>query len=216
MNVKIETEDKISNAIEKFKKVKNSTNEKFTRIDDWLEKEANLYLGEIKEKKEKKYRHYKRGTLIKADFGVNPGSELCHTHFAIVINNDDNIKKDSITVIPLTSKPGVGRVPLNNLIKDQVINNIKKKLDTENLTKEDITNIIELANFYKKYTNFSYAVVSQITTISKSRIIFSNNKFDIINKARCSDIILQEIDNTILNTMTGVVTIPREDLKIKE
>lgn len=217
MNMEVENLDKIDKASKNFRKVKNSKKQKFERIDDWLEKESNLYIGEINQKSSKDYYHFKRGTLIKADFGVNPGSELCHTHFAIVLNNDDNIKKDSIIVIPLTSKPGVGRLPLNNLIKDEILKNIRKKLEINGLKKKDINEIIELTNFYKKYTNFSYAVISQITTISKNRIIFSNNKFDILNKARCSAEILDKIDNAILKTMTGIklYDLSTNDMKIK-
>ena len=61
---------------------------------------------------------YKRGQVIKVDFGVNIGSELSHTHFAIVLNSDDSTKNDNITVLPLTSKKGYKRINLGSLIKD--------------------------------------------------------------------------------------------------
>lgn len=191
---------KLTNANKNFKLVLSSSNPKFNKIDHWLEKESNLYLTEINNKK-KKYPKLKRGTIVKVDFGVNPGSELCHTHFAIVISKDDNCSKESIIVLPLTSKPGVGRLPLNNLIKDEIIKKIKEKY-TPNPS--DIQALTDIISEYKKYKNFSYAFVSQITTISKSRLIYSKNKFDILNKARCSDEILNKIDNEILSTITGI------------
>ena len=191
---------KLTNANKNFKSVLTSNNPKFQKLDHWLEKESNLYLTEINNKN-KRYIKLKRGTIVKVDFGVNPGSELCHTHFAIVISKDDNYSKESIIVLPLTSKPGVGRLPLNNLIKDEIIKKIKEKYTQNPKDIQDLTNII---SEYKKYKNFSYAFISQITTISKSRLIYSNNKFDILNKARCSDEILNKIDSEILSTITGI------------
>lgn len=191
---------KLTNANKNFKLVLSSGDPKFNKIDHWLEKESNLYITELNNKK-KRYPKLKRGTIVKVDFGVNPGSELCHTHFAIVISKDDNYSKESIIVLPLTSKPGVGRLPLNNLIKDEIIKKIKEKYTPNPADVQALTDII---SEYKKYKNFSYAFVSQITTISKSRLIYSKNKFDILNKARCSDEILNKIDKEILSTITGI------------
>ena len=63
--------------------------------------------------------------------------------------------------------------------------------------------IRNLEKSYKKYTKLSYAFVSQITTISKSRILFSKNRFDIINKVRCSDELMDEIDKQIIKVLIG-------------
>lgn len=205
--------DKYLNAINNFKCAQNSNIEKFKKIDEWLEKESSLYKIETKEKK-KRYIHLKRGTIVKVDFGVNLGSELCHTHFAIVLSKYDNIKQETITVLPLTSKSGVGRVPLNNLIKSELLNYIKKKGDT----KENAEEISKILNEYKKYKKFSYAYISQITTVSKSRLIYSKNKFDIINKVRCSTEILNKIDDAVIENITGKKVInlnEKEDFLIK-
>ncbi len=198
-------ENKFENAMKNFRILRETENEKFSTIDNWLEKESNLFLQETKRKKNCKYKHFKRGTLIKVDFGVNLGSELCFTHFAIVLSNNDNIKQDSITVLPLTSKPGVGRLQLGDIIKKELVKNIKNKTEKRELSELEIKNLLSLMNKYKKYKNLSYAFISQITTISKSRIIYSTNEFDIINKTRCSAEILNEIDEAILGAITGKV-----------
>lgn len=192
-------QNKFDIAINNFKKVKNSSNPKFEKIDNWLEKESILYKAETKNKN-KTYIKLKRGTIVKVDFGVNPGSELCHVHFAVVISKNDNIKQETVMVVPLTSKPGVGRLPLNNLIKNEIIKGIKDK----HLKDEDIEDILKIVNEYRKYTNFSYAFISQIRPISKSRLIYSNNKFDIINKSRCSCEVLDKIDKAIMEEITGI------------
>lgn len=200
--------DKFMSAMSNFRYVKKSEVLKFERLDDWLEKESQLYKSEVR-KKNAKYIHLKRGTLIKVNFGINPGSELCHTHFAIVLSKYDNINQETIVVVPLTSKPGVGRLPLNNLIKNELLNILKKK----GMSCDDEKEMLELMNEYKKYKDFSYAYISQITTISKSRLIYSKNKYDIINKARCSAEILDRIDDAIIETITGkkILEIARND-----
>ena len=200
--------DKFFVAMNNFKTVKDSGNSKFERLDSWLEKESQLYKSEVKNKR-KTYIHLKRGTIVKVDFGVNVGSELCHTHFAIVLSKYDNIRQETIIVLPLTSKPGVGRIPLNNLIKKEILNNLKRKGITDNNAKE----VFYLLDEYKKYKDFSYAYISQITTVSKIRLIYSNNKYDIINRARCSNEILDKIDDEIIATITGKKII---DMSINE
>lgn len=94
-------------------------------------------------------------------------------------------------------------MPLNNLIRNEVLKKIKNKIEDNDLTNNDIQELTNLKNYYKKYNEFSYAIVSQITTISKSRIIFSKNKFDIINKVRCSDKLMNDIERELLKYITG-------------
>ena len=149
------TKDKIDTACTNFKKVHKSGKQKFKKLDDWLEKESNIFCNEIKQKNYK-YPRYSYGQIIKVNFGINIGTEFSHTHFAIVLNTDDTEHTDNLTVLPLTSKPGYKRVKLGNLIK----------------------NISSLV----KYQNTTYGVIPQITTISKSRILYTNSKH-IWNKA---------------------------------
>lgn len=141
-------DDKIIKACTNYTEVFESSCKKFKKLDAWLYKESNIYLTEIQGLR-KQYLKYKRGQVIKVDFGVNIGSELSHTHFAIVLNNDDSTKNDNITVLPLTSKKGYKRIDLGSLIKD-------------------ITG--------SKYDNSTYGIVTQIKTISKERILLNNIK----------------------------------------
>lgn len=111
--------------------------------------------------------NFKRGDVIKADFGVNVGSELSNIHFAIVLNSDDNTSVDNITVLPLTSKPGYKRLYLGNLL-----------------------------NMFKNNNKNTYALITQITTISKKKIIKSNIKF------RCNAEIMEIINKEIIRFFT--------------
>lgn len=94
---------------------------------------------------------YVQGQIIKIDFGVNIGTELGHTHYAVVLNNDDIIMTDNIMVLPLTSKNGYRRIYLGNLISDK--------------------------NQSLKHQNYSYGIITQVKTVSKKRILLNNKKY---------------------------------------
>lgn len=150
MNTEIDTTTqikKIEESIKNYKYVLNSKNTKFTWLGNWLKKESSFFKNEV-DKKLNKNPNFKRGDVIKADFGVNVGSELSNIHFAIVLNSDDNTSVDNITVLPLTSKPGYKRLYLGNLL-----------------------------DMFKNNNKNTYALITQITTISKKKIIKSNIKF---------------------------------------
>ena len=52
----------------------------------------------------KKSIAYKRGDIVKLNFGFNIGSEYGGLHYAIVINNKNPHSSSVVTVIPLTSQ----------------------------------------------------------------------------------------------------------------
>ena len=165
------TKDKIDDACRNFKQVHRSGKQKFKKLDEWLEKQSNIFYNETKAK-QNTYWKYSYGQLIKVNFGINIGTEFSHTHFAIVLNKDDTIYTDNLTVLPLTSKRGYKRINLGNLIK-----NISSA---------------------KKYQNITYGVIPQITTISKKRIFNIKYKY-ICNKKTMDKIntILKEYLNII-------------------
>lgn len=142
--------DEIKNICEKFINIQNSGNKKFSKLKDWLKKESNFFEEEIK-KKADIFLRYKRGQIIKVDFGVNIGSELSHTHFAIVLNSDDTKYTDNVTVLPLTSKKGYKRIYLGNIVS-KIYNS-------------------------DKYQSITYGAIPQIKTISKKRILLNNTKY---------------------------------------
>ena len=49
---------------------------------------------------------YRRGSVIRVNFGFNVGKELGGMHFAVVIDNDNKRNADVLTVIPLSSTDG--------------------------------------------------------------------------------------------------------------
>ena len=142
--------EKIDESNKNYKYAYNSNNTKFTWLGNWLEKESAIFKNEANKKVNNK-PIFKRGEIIKVDFGINIGSELSNIHFAIVLNSDDNNNVDNITVLPLTSKPGYKRLYLGNLLT---------------AFKND-----------SRYNKDSYALITQITTISKKKIFEDDIRF---------------------------------------
>ncbi len=189
---------------------------KFSYLDEWLLKKSKLLLNEsvlMQNKLEQctpiieKYRVYKRGTIIKVDFGVNLGSEMSQVHFAIVLNNYDNPKNSVLTVIPLTSKENKFNLDLENLIISKMTENIgKENKDIMTLPPEirikKLYKLKTLIEYYEKNVKSTYACCSLISTISKNRILPPINEYDIIGKERCPDKVMDIIDEEIKKRFT--------------
>ena len=64
-------------------------------------------------KKKRRYKVYIPGTIVYVHFGMNFGEEFSKTHYAITLSKNDRKDKRTITVIPLTSKPGKDKLKLD-------------------------------------------------------------------------------------------------------
>lgn len=189
---------------------------KFSYLDEWLLKSSKMLLNETN-KKVPTYKVYKRGTLVKADFGVGIGSEMSQVHFAIVLSKYDNPKNNVLTVLPLTSKSGKNNLYLGSLIIDSLKNKIKtetEKLDdlkTNEVSQENdnyylvqVDKLKFILNYYQKNLKASYGCTNLITTISKTRLIRPINEYDIIGKTICPNEVLDIIDDDIIRKFTQI------------
>lgn len=188
---------RIDYACKKFKKVRNSGDEKFNQLDIWLKKESNIFTKELNYTPTR-FMKYKKGTIVKVDFGINIGCELSKTHFAIVMDNNDNIHKETITVIPLTSKGGNNKIDLGSLIFDEFINKMKKEIDSVN-SEDDIKELKELIIEYSKYKKLTYANLSQFRCISKNRILYPINKHDLVGKSQVSKNVIEKLTQELFS-----------------
>lgn len=93
----------LSNKI--FKEVYRSgkSQKPFKFIPNWLYNKSQ-YLKYKIENPNHLNKTYPRRAMVYVDFGVNSGSELSGSHFAIVLTKKDNPKSNSLTVVPLSSK----------------------------------------------------------------------------------------------------------------
>lgn len=79
----------------------------------------------------KHFKRYKKGSIIFVDFGTGIGNEFSHPHFFVVMDNKDNPKKGTLTVIPFTSKEKKDFINLDkNMIYkffDQTVKDIQER-----------------------------------------------------------------------------------------
>lgn len=215
----LESKAKIDKAYLNYNKIiDKQLPQKFDYLDDWQFKYSKLLLDEAEELEDsildKKNNHtifkkYKRGTIIKIDFGVGLGSEMSQVHYAIVLNKYDNPHNKILTVIPLTSKKSKFNLDLDNLIYDSFSNTLMGLLDECCDKDGKVINPVKYEKLYtliKVYKNsffkHTYACCSLITTISKTRIKNPVNEYDIIGKQICPNEVLDKIDAEIIDRFT--------------
>lgn len=186
---------------------KDSLNKKYQYLPFWLEKESNLLLRELKNPR-KYFNTYKRGTIVRVDFGVNIGCEFSQVHYAIVLNKKDNRLSETISVMPLTSKDKGSNLNIGNVIFDNAMKTINVQLEKVEAEKEiqndDVYKLFEVIKFYSLNPISSFACYRNIITISKTRIKKPLNEYDFINKAICDDIVMEKIDKEIIKYYTNI------------
>ena len=221
------TTDILNEILDNYREInklsENSDNNKFSYFLYWKRKESRLLKREL-ERPRKFYKKYKRGTLIRVDFGVNIGAEFSQIHYAIVLNKNDNRKNKILNVIPLTSKDknntlNIGTVVFNNYIKNtrRQLSKVKKENETEKKelkTAEDIEKqckkldkeiekLDEIINYYSDNPIFSFACYKNITTINKTRILPEINEYDFINRTQCDSETMNKLDQKIIEYYTN-------------
>lgn len=165
-----------------------------------------------------KYQRYKRGQIVLVDFSPSMGCELRGKHFAIVLTKNDSPNNGVLTVIPLSSKSKPYYLDVGNIVANQIYPQIiyllkdftivlesLKELDSKD--EQNMKTIITVLNNYKEFKKIadiymkknkrSYALVQNITTISKMRIKKPVNQYDPIKKLVVDSLILDLIDKKI-------------------
>ena len=193
-------------------------------------KEINS-MAEQHTNKRQRYHKYKRGQFVIVRFGKRIGTEFSGTHPAIVISKEDNLFSGNITVIPLTSKYHSQYLELGELLNKSIYRKLGKGVAKEIFTIKEVRDILDtsenldeavsrmselnlpvikdyikyyqqLTDKYESMFKQSYAIVSQITTISKSKIVKPINKLDLLNELIISNSTLDKIDSELLYQFT--------------
>jgi mRNA-degrading endonuclease toxin of MazEF toxin-antitoxin module len=71
-------------------------------LTDWLDT-WSVYLDFERSFDPRRLVYYKRGDIVLAHFGYNVGNELGGTHYAVVVESDNNLSSGIVTVVPLSS-----------------------------------------------------------------------------------------------------------------
>lgn len=107
---------------------------------------------------------YKRGNVVKLNFGFNIGSEYGGLHYGIVLDNKNAHNSPVLTIIPLTSSDGIKKVHDNSVfLGNELYRALKLKYDTISKTLDD-----ELDELSKTIDAFSELVKFADNTFNKS------------------------------------------------
>lgn len=192
-------EEKINKATDEFLAIYNSKDRKFTYLPEWLEFMTNSFNKEINVRKNHStflYDKYKRGAIVRVNFGTNIGSEMSGIHFGIVVTKNDNESNRTLQVIPLSSKKGNFRVPINDEIFRNVIEHFVKDFHEVN-NKIDYVKHKLIVDSFITLTN-----IPNILTLTEVREVMENLvkilRQDIVQYA---SIYLQECINMLQESM---------------
>lgn len=168
---------------------------------------------------------YKQGTLIEVDLGFNVGSEQGGLHYAIVLNSNDKKNNPTLTIVPLSSIKEKTKLREYDVFLGEEIHKLisKKLMELHDETTEkieafkkgiDTTNKTDISEFYKMLDNIdigikkiqklksgSYAIINQITTISKMRIKNPLDGAGHLSNLVVSDKYMEEIQKNIKKYM---------------
>lgn len=151
-----------------------------------------------------KYKKYKRGDIIKVNFGHRIGREHGGLHYAVVLDTNNAIGSNLVTVIPLTSiKP---TTDIAKLGKDRI--NIGNEIYKSLVLKVNSVSQSEKAAVIKELTRMksgSIALIGQITTVSKYRIYDPLSTKNVLHGIKLSDQTLTIIDNKIKELFTHTI-----------
>lgn len=192
-------------------------------LSSWLSEYAK-YIKQEETFKPQFLKRYKRGEIILVNLGYRIGSEEGGPHYAIVLDKHNSPYSDTITILPLSSKKATTKSSKYTLdLGNEVYNKLHEKyLKKFNECIKDVSIVpIENSNKFKisvgidttdsdkveKEINVlkegSIALVSQITTVSKMRIIKPLRTTDGLSGVCVSNSILDIIDNKIKELYIG-------------
>lgn len=130
-----------------------------------------------------KLKSYKRGDVIKLNFGFNVGSEYGGLHYAIVINNHNPRNSSVLTVIPLTSQKDGNQLHPNDVyLGNELYRNLKLKHDTlsQNLQaeKQEIEKMIGLFNSILKAIDLKLELYDSEPSLQEQTLVEARRYLD--------------------------------------
>lgn len=124
---------------------------------------------------------YKRGNIVKVNFGFNVGSEYGGLHYGVVLDNKNDHNSPVITVIPLTSMKDNSTIHPNNVILgNEFYHRLKIKYDTIskslNYEREQILEILQCFDTSINLAQKALDEAKESINLDKNSI--DSNKFD--------------------------------------
>ncbi len=158
---------------------------------------------------------YKRGNIIKLNFGFNIGSEYGGLHYGIVLDNKNEHNSPVVTVIPLTSIKDSKPIHHNSVeLGNEVYRLLKIKFDTLlKAAKEDLEQVAEMQATLKAIIS---SAQSALTIRSAGEFIEKSDIQKDIDKADDLQRILQERLDCNNNEINYLEKIGKEIAGMKE
>lgn len=188
----------------------------------WINDFAN-YHDDERTFKPSSLKTFKRGDIIKVNLGFNVGTELGGLHYCVVLNKNDNPYSGNLNIIPLSSSKEnkvfnkTTCIDLGDelyLLLTQKVNrefdNVRTQLSNlsqlnDNAASKELKKISQKVEYLGKMQNEiskmkhgSFALIHQITTISKQRIY----KTPVLSGIKLSNTSLDLIDDRIKKLYT--------------
>lgn len=138
-------------------------------ISYWIKDYVNLITFEEKFDPARNIA-YKRGNIVKINFGFNVGSEYGGLHYGIVLDNQNDHSSPVLTVIPLTSIKDSKTVHSNSVaLGNEIYKSLKIKYDTisQSLEQEQ-EQIAEMRSLSRLLVDFSEKSMEDISKLDKS------------------------------------------------
>ncbi len=126
---------------------------------------------------------YKRGNVVKINFGFNVGSEYGGLHYGIVLDNKNNHNSPVLTVIPLTSVKN-NRPTHNNSVElgNEIYRSLKLKYDTISKSlKDEQREITTTLSAFSSLIETSTKTLADAEECDKGSIEYSQ-KLNIVKK----------------------------------
>lgn len=100
---------------------------------------------------------YKRGNIVKLNFGFNIGSEYGGLHYGIILDNKNDHNSPVVTVIPLTSIKETKSIHNNSVeLGNEIYRLLKLKYDTISKSlKDEQTEISEMIALFRTFVDLA-------------------------------------------------------------
>ena len=112
---------------------------------------------------------YKRGNIVKLNFGFNIGSEYGGLHYGIVLDNKNDHNSPVLTVIPLTSIKGDRFIHPNSVeLGNEIYKALKLKYDTiSKALKEEKEEIAKTLSLFEVFTHMASESFEEVKKCEK-------------------------------------------------
>ncbi|MGN0733719.1 MAG: type II toxin-antitoxin system PemK/MazF family toxin [Emergencia sp.] len=188
-------------------------------ISYWLKTYAE-YLAFEEKFDPKRNIAYKRGNVVKVNFGFNIGSEYGGLHYAVVLDNKNDHSSPVVTVVPLTSIKDDRVIHVNSVeLGNELYHNIKLKYDTisKAIEAEQIANL-ELKQAIKSLLHMTKEAIDDAKR--ETDLIMRTQKIDkaekLCNAAEKIEVSIKEKDMHTKSELEYLDKISEETSKMKQ